>query len=323
MGFTIRNFSWDDVPFLVESFNRSAQADGDIYEFTAEELRSYLDSPDVNLEQDGLVAIADDGKRVAEADVEFEPEIGRGWAGCFVHPDYRGQGIGTALLRATDARALERGQRETPPEKPIYVQRAAISTATSAVNLLTENGYERVRSFFIMQIELNEPAEAPAAPAGFDFRDFDPERDLEAAYTVQQAAFADHWGFTPDSLENWREYFLGVHNFDPSLWTLAWEGDQPAGIAICRPFSEKEADLGWINIVAVRREYRKHGLGTALLHRSFERLYRKGYRRAGLGVDAASPTNAVALYERAGMYVRLRRDVFRKVLRGAAGDIAF
>lgn len=321
-GFTLRKFSWDDIPHLVEAFNLSAKANGDIYQFTADELRSYIDSPDANPEEDGLVAVAENGQLVGEADIEFEPEIGRAWAGCFVHPDYWGRGIGTALLQATDARALERGERETPAEKPIYMQRAAISTATDAINLLTENGYERVRSFFVMEKALTEPVESPAPPAGLEFRDFDPARDLEAAYQVEQAAFADHWGFTPDALENWREYFVNIPNFDASLWTMAWHGNEPAGIAICRPFSEEEADLGWVNILAVRREYRKNGLGSALLQHSFARFQAKGYRRAGLGVDTASPTNAVALYERAGMQVRLRRDVFRKVLRGSAEDIS-
>jgi mycothiol synthase len=320
-GFTIRNFSWNDIPHLVDAFNLSAKASGDIYQFNADELRDYLEGPDVDMEADGRVALVD-GQLVAEADLEFEPHIGRGWAGCFVHPDFRGRGIGTALLRATDVRALERGQRETPPEKPVYVQRAAISTASDTINLLTEHGYERIRSFFIMQTELTQPVGVLPSIDGLEFRDFDPERDLQAAYTVQQAAFADHWGFTPDPIENWREYFMEIHNFDPSLWTLAWDGGQPAGIAMCRPFSEKEADLGWVNILAVRREYRKRGLGSALLQHSFARFQAKGYRRAGLGVDAASPTNAVALYERAGMYIRLRRDVFRKVLRGSAEDIS-
>jgi mycothiol synthase len=321
-GFTIRKLRWDDIPHLVETFNRSWQVDGDIYHFNADELRDYLDSPDVNLEEDGLVAVADDGMLVGEADVEYEREVGRAWAGCSIHPDYRGRGIGTALLRATEARALELGELHTPPDVPVFIQRAAISTAAAAQNLLTEQGYERVRSFFIMNIDLDTPVELVSTHGGIELRDFDPARDLEAAYATQQEGFADHWGFTPDSLDNWREYFVNIVNFDASLWTLAWDGETPAGIAICRPFSTNEPDLGWVNILAVRPAYRKNGLGMALLRQSFARFQRKGYRRAGLGVDAASPTNAVALYERAGMHVRLRRDVFRKVLRGSAADIA-
>jgi hypothetical protein len=40
-----------------------------------------------------------------------------------------------------------------------------------------------------------------------------------------------------------------------------------------------------------------------------------------LGVDASSLTNAVALYERAGMRVWSSRDAFYKMLRGEPLDI--
>ena len=69
-----------------------------------------------------------------------------------------------------------------------------------------------------------------------------------------------------------------------------------------------------------RRQWRKQGLGSALLTHSFALFQERGYIRAGLGVDASSLTNAVALYERAGMHVHSRYLLYRKMLRGDAPE---
>jgi mycothiol synthase len=67
--------------------------------------------------------------------------------------------------------------------------------------------------------------------------------------------------------------------------------------------------------VGVRRAWRKRGLAQALLRQCFAEYQRRGYQRVELGVDSDSPTNAVALYERAGMHVHQRVLYYRKTLR--------
>ncbi len=44
--------------------------------------------------------------------------------------------------------------------------------------------------------------------------------------------------------------------------------------------------IGWIRTLGVRRQWRKHGLGEALLLHSFGEFYRRGMKTIGLGVDA-------------------------------------
>jgi ribosomal protein S18 acetylase RimI-like enzyme len=53
----------------------------------------------------------------------------------------------------------------------------------------------------------------------------------------------------------------------------------------------------------------------ALLRHSFAEFYKRGWRTAGLDVDASSLTGALKLYERAGMHVARRFDRFEKELR--------
>ena len=59
-------------------------------------------------------------------------------------------------------------------------------------------------------------------------------------------------------------------------------------------------------------EHRRTGLGTALLTHAFAEFQRRGRLRAGLGVDAESTTGAVRLYERAGMSVQWRWDIWER-----------
>ena len=52
-----------------------------------------------------------------------------------------------------------------------------------------------------------------------------------------------------------------------------------------------------------------------MLRQAFGEFYRRGATRATLSVDADSPTNAPALYARAGMHVARSYTVYQKELR--------
>ena len=60
------------------------------------------------------------------------------------------------------------------------------------------------------------------------------------------------------------------------------------------------------------RSYRRRGLATALLMHAFAAFQARGLTRARLGVDAESTTGAVRLYERAGMTVDERHDIWER-----------
>jgi len=103
--------------------------------------------------------------------------------------------------------------------------------------------------------------------------------------------------------------------FDPTLWFLAMDGDEIAGISLCRPYAYDDPDMGFVNVLAVRRPWRKRGLGLALLRHSFNEFYRRGKRKVGLGVDAENLTGALRLYEKAGMHVHRQYNLYEKELR--------
>jgi ribosomal protein S18 acetylase RimI-like enzyme len=77
----------------------------------------------------------------------------------------------------------------------------------------------------------------------------------------------------------------------------------------------EDPDMAWVNTLGVRRAWRNRGLGQALLLHSFGEFYRRGKRKAGLGVDATNLTGATRLYEKVGMRVYREFIQYEKVLR--------
>jgi ribosomal protein S18 acetylase RimI-like enzyme len=61
-------------------------------------------------------------------------------------------------------------------------------------------------------------------------------------------------------------------------------------------------------------------LGGLLLRTAFHEFQQRGFEHVGLGVDAENTTNAVALYENAGMHVHRLIIAYRKMLRGNPED---
>ena len=66
---------------------------------------------------------------------------------------------------------------------------------------------------------------------------------------------------------------------------------------------------------AVRRRWRKLGLGLALLQHSFRQLHERGKKGVSLDVDASNLTGATRLYEKAGMSVTRQSDMYVQQLR--------
>lgn len=115
----------------------------------------------------------------------------------------------------------------------------------------------------------------------------------------------------PQSVENWRETSFSYERFDPELWFVAWEGGEVAGALL----GYDEPEMGYVDELGVRPEWRGGGIATALLRRAFAAFREHGQRKVVLGVESTNPTGATLLYERAGMTVKRRVDYFEKELR--------
>jgi ribosomal protein S18 acetylase RimI-like enzyme len=105
---------------------------------------------------------------------------------------------------------------------------------------------------------------------------------------------------------------------DISLWKVAWDGDEVAGVSINTVYAEENERLGinvgWLDQVSVRRPWRRKGVGAAVIAESLRLLRERGLDEASLGVDAENPTGALALYEGLGFTRHRAFRVYRKAL---------
>lgn len=219
---------------------------------------------------------------------------GDGW----VHPDAFGRGVGSAIVEWIETRSRELGASET--------RIGILREDESAACLLRSRSFEPIRSFFRMVVDLAGEPEPPAWPEGFEVSVLAPGEE-PALHEVLEAAFVDHWGHTYRPFDEW----IASRTLEHDLCFLVRAGDEVVAGAQCK---REMFGMGWVDVLGTRREYRRKGLGDALLRHAFRELYRRGARRVGLGVDAANPTGAAELYERAGMRVVSQADVYAKTL---------
>ncbi len=312
---TIRHYLPTDYQAMADLANASNAFLKIDSRLSAEEIRSYCESPEFDPIHDSFI-LERAGQMIAMSDVEFSKATGRAWVDGVVHPDHWGEGLGRRLIDWSEARVLARAEAEVASDQPVSLQRHTTDQNPAAIHLFERAGYAHIRPFYQMRIEFGGRIEPTPLPDGIELRPFDRAQHAQAVFEAQQESFADHWGFEPGTFEEWAHYFLDYNGQDFSMWMIAWDGDEIAGISINR-LDETDDQMGWVSTLGVRRRWRKQGLGLALLQQSFALFQDRGYQRAGLGVDASSLTNAVALYERAGMHVHNRTLAYRRLLRGA------
>lgn len=194
--------------------------------------------------------------------------------------------------------AEERARAEDLPRARVY-----LPAGHEAEGLAERRGYRLWRSSYTMNVDLENAApEVPPVPEGITFRLYR-DGDEEPLRAGINEAFGDdpfHYEMTS---AHFREFLLRKRAFDPSLWQLAWDGQELAGFVLAFPERAGEVGLGWVEILGVRKAWRRRGLGEALLRTAIGELHARGLRRVGLGVDAENETGALKLYERAGMNV--------------------
>lgn len=319
-GFTARGANPDDVEPAIVLYNRWSQSVIGRDEITdAQAIRREWQSPGFDPVEDIRVVFAPDGRMAGYIEVwtTVKPPV-HPWMWGRVDPEFEDLGIGSWMLHWAEQHAL-RALPRVPDELRFAPRVGTFREAEKTKKLFEAFGYRHIRSSYHMLINMDAPVPEPEFPAGITLRTFNPETDAEAVYRADNDAFRDHFGFIEipfeEGFQRFKHFMIESEEFDPSLWFLALDGDEIAGFNLCRPRSYDDPDLGWVGELGVRRPWRKHGLGLALLRHSFNEFYRRGRRKVGLGVDAQNLTGALRLYERAGMHVHQAYDQYEKELR--------
>lgn len=325
-GLVIRPFAGDrDVPAFVRINNAEYAADGIDERLSEEGERSWLSHPSDQFDPARDVVFAELGGQPVAVALQSWSDSRDGavreyrlWGA--VDPGHRGRGIGSALLADNEqrARALAASQQFDRP--------AAFGSFASedrpAGRLLSRSGYEVVRWFFDMVRPSLEGAEDVALPDGLELRPVTPDQ-YRAIWRANREAFRDHWGGSDESEAAMRR-FLESPEMDPSLWLIAWDGDEIAGGVINGIYPDQNEALGiqrgWLDSVFTRRPWRRRGLARSLIARSLVLLRERGMTSAALGVDADNAQGALGLYEEAGFGVHDRFTAWRKPMEEPGHD---
>lgn len=274
---------------------------------TAEDIeRDYQHLVNSDPETDMCMVEDEQGELVAYTRVgwQIDDEGKRVFAFPFnVHPTWRSLELNRSLLQWVRQRCKAIVQTFEQSGNPIL--RASLRNMEKEQVLreaLEAEEFRPVRFMNRMARDLSEPISVSPMPEGLEVRPV-PETRYRELLLVLDEAFQDHWGHAPipeSAFEQWTSSPL----FNPTLWQVAWDGNQIAGGVL--NFVDEEANQqfgvrrGWTDPIFTRRPWRKRGLAQALLMRSLAMFSEMGMTEAALGVDTQNPNGAFDLYEKCG-----------------------
>lgn len=236
----------------------------------------------------------------------------------WTQPEWRRRGIGRVLVDWAEERSRRlMADGAIGTAGAVHEMSATCDEANLASSAFAEAmGYRLIRYSFEMRRRLDEPVPEVPLPAGLEFRPV-AELDHRKVWDANAEAFRDHWEAAQRTDADFERDF-GDPDLDTSLWRVAWDGDEVAGVAMNTIYTEENERLGikvgWLDQVSTRRPWRRRGVGASVIAASLVALQERGMQEASLGVDAENPTGALALYERLG-FTRYRSfRVYRKRL---------
>ncbi|MEL7233659.1 MAG: GNAT family N-acetyltransferase [Chloroflexota bacterium] len=318
-GFTVRAVQMSDLEPVVDMINASAEQEGHRERRSYDTFRTEWAQPNFDLATQTRLVLSPEGKPVAHIKVYHETDT-QPILWHRVHADYHATPVGLYLLQWAERFARDRIHRA--PEGT----QVALHAASRPNDIATEKrfealGMEKIRNFYDMRIDMTEAPDVPTMPDGFSIRDYRHPEDLREALRMDIEAFRDHWGFVEPDFEKELAFVKHKYDtdtlFDPELCLLAIDDatGKIVGVCLSRIEAWEDPTVGYVESLAVLREYRGRGLAGTMLRTVFGRFYAKGKPSVTLGVDADSLTGATRLYERAGMYVYEVHPRWQKILR--------
>jgi ribosomal protein S18 acetylase RimI-like enzyme len=312
MGVELRPLQASDMERWADLLAACEKADHSGEHYDADDLAEEFDADSRDSERDFIGAWLDD-QLVGVATVfprdqaeESHKVHLEGWT----HPDHRGTGIGTATMAWSLERARE-AHAAMFPDVPCVLETRALADDETQQALLSAAGLSPVRWFFTMEADLSVAPEALPLPDGLELRGYGDVASADVR-DAHNAAFRDHWGFTPWSPTMWTQYVDETRSFRPE-WSKVLVTPDGAIVAYVVMY-EYEADAAatgkrtaYVGKVGTMRDWRRRGIASALLSLVLQDCrVNGGYPYATLDVDADNPTGALGVYERLGFVTTVR-----------------
>ena len=284
----IRPLRPEDADGVVALYTACMAAEPDIGPITAERWAAAMRLARFGYGRDFLVAVdGEDLIGLAESSLRDGGSRLCRLVKILVRPARRRRGLGTRLLRGV----VDQG----PCGEPMLIESLPRPTWAAGLGFATHLGFTVTGTEMIMRCTDVRPV--LDGPVGIEIARIDAKVGAERAAEIHNAAYRDEADFVP---ETGRDMLQSLG--DAQLWTA-----RRAGEIVAFAIVEREAELTWLESLAVDPPHQGRGIGGALASRA---LLSDGVgegRAAGLTV---SSSNAAArkLYARLGFEQRSEID---------------
>lgn len=150
-----------------------------------------------------------------------------------------------------------------------------------------------VHPYTFLRKDLRGDLPKPIWPSGVRLVQFDEKLYARAAHDLLTQAYHRGGGHV-GLFDSWLHSLIEDPDLDPSVFFLALADECVIGLALCWTSS-------FIKDLAVAEQWRRKGLGEALLLQAFNTFRERGAAYVDLKVETDNPFKAERLYARLGM----------------------
>ena len=260
------------------------------------------------------VRVLDEGRAGLQAywhAAPFSDSSGRVGFDIAVHPRFRRQGLGSAILALIEADAASYGNRVTCP---VFVP--AVGDMPVGAYFLQTRGYRTDHGYWHMRLDDIARQASPVWPEGISVRGIiNLEEDVETWCRLVMRAFNEET--TPSGV------LAQMHEPGGSPDGYFFAVDDTTGFAIgtsrARIDTSAGVEVGYIGTVGVIPEYRRRGIAEALIRHTLAYLAARGLNSATLFVERQNVA-ARHIYDAMGWQPIYRTDHYWKAITNSAGS---
>ena len=301
-----------DEPVWVDVLNAASKDDEFWRAITVDEFLVEQERPGFDFEGRFIAELEGRPVGMVHAGVDRARTDGQGFIRFGVNPEFRGRGVEQQLIETALEELKARGMTTA--------QGGTESTKQDHVRLFEGLGFERVRVFSLMEMDLaevprdvGENKEVTIRPLRLDVDD-----DIRLFDRLHNEAFSEHFNFRPHTLEETRHRLLNnpyVKQRESFFAVLKGEAVGYVGVAIDEKYNlQMNTSSGWVTVIGVLKPYRRAGVGASLMLHAIEDLKARGMTKAMLGVDDDNTTRAIGVYEKVGFRVTRKDLVYQRSL---------
>ncbi|MEV6866267.1 GNAT family N-acetyltransferase [Streptosporangium subroseum] len=279
-------------------------------DMTLDDVTDELNEPSFDRETDGWVVHDGAGRLVAWAWARRKGDSDNVDIDVVVHPDAPGLtgGLWDTVTERAGRIVAELGHDRAVVDIGLYREDSGKRAIAAA------RGFSAATSFIRLRADHGASVPEPRLPPGVSVHDGLTEEVRRQGHAVQQAGFADHFGFTPVDYDEWYGDLDSSASSDWSQLAVARIDGEPAAMLLGTDAFAGDENCGYVRRLAVLPAFRGRGLGRFMLRRAFAADARRERVGTYLHVDANNSTPALDLYLSVGMRQVLAIDVWRRTV---------